>query len=554
MNKSVSFIGIVGLIIFLFGLFTAYFVTHDPYHVTVVHLLIGGLLVLYFLIKLAVVFCFEGGASVMAKRVAGFGVSVTVYSALFVGILILVNYFVYRHDPLHYDSTEQKVYTLAPQTKKVLESLPSPVIIRAFYVGGVVDPEVEDLLKRIARASDHVSWKSVDPEKKPGLTEKYGISEKGTLHFSFDTEGSTREAKVVRNIDEQEVVNAILKLTRGGDKKVYWVSGHGESNLDEASEAGYLFLKEAIQGENIKVEKLVLGDVKEVPADASALLLMGPRRGLLVAEREAVKRYLANGGNAVILNEPHTTRDVAKLVEPLGIEVGDDIVLDQVVQLFTGPTVGAQPVITTYGTHPVISEFSEAIIFSTVSSVRKAGAIPEGAVVTEVALTSPNSWAEKKIDLVYGEEPQAQKEPEDIPGPVSVAAVFEGQAPYQVSQSTAAPEEGTRGAVEDKESIAESDDGQEEEEKKESRIVVIGDADFLANVNIRQLFNRDFFLNVLNWVVGEEEGVTIRARTLRGSTKGLTAEQFRSIFLITAVLLPELLLLWGFSVWWYRKS
>ena len=304
----------------------------------------------------------------------------------------------------------------------------------------------------------------------------------------------------------------------------------------------------SFEGENIQVEKLNLSEEGAVPDDASALMLMGPRRELLPSELEVVKTYLARGGSALLLNEPHTTEQVAQLAAPYGIDVGNDIILDQVVQLFAGPTVGAQPVITTYGKHAITEGFSETIVLSTVSSVRRSETVPPSGLVTELAFTSPNSWAEKKVELVFGEKPQAAKEAEDIIGPVSVAAAYEGPPASDV------PETSTK-----KSGIGDDDTREDIEigsEKKNgsSRLVVIGDADFLANINIRQLFNRDFFLNALNWVVGEEQGVSIRERTLRQSTKGLTAEQFRTIFLTTAVFAPEFLLLLGFSVWWYRNS
>lgn len=136
--------------------------------------------------------------------------------------------------------------------------------------------------------------------------------------------------------------------------------------------------------------------------------------------------------------------------------------------------------------------------------------------------SSDNSWAESNIDLIFGDEPQAAFEKGDIKGPVPLAAAFEGEV---VKNSG-----------------------------KMSRVVVFGDADFVANVNIRQLFNRDFFLNALNWVIGETHGVSIRPRTLKQSMTAITTEQFATVFVLTAILLPELVLLGGLSVWWLRKK
>jgi len=527
MHRTIQLIGIFGIVLFVFGMISFVAARGESSLWTETHLMIGGFLSLAFL--------FRGGFSLISgvalRRAAGYGAGVTIYSGLCIGLLAVVNYFFYRFDPFYFDSTEQSVYTLAPQTQKVLNGLTEPVLIRAFYLGGKVDDKVAQLLGRIQRASKKVTWTAVDPEKSPRLVEELGISEKGTLHFSVNEPGSQRATKIVRTIGEQEVVNALLKLTRGGEKQVYWVYGHGEANLEDNKDAGYLFLREAIEGENLKVTQLILAGKDKVPDDAAALLMIAPRRALLESEHRIIREYIDRGGNALFLHEPRTVDDIARIVKPLGVEIGQDMVLDQVVRLFQGPSVGLQPVVSDYGKHPVVDGFGQSTVFATMASVRKGTPDPggkPGAIVTELAFTSKNSWAEKKIELVFSDNPIATFEPDDIKGPVSVAAAYQLTAPQAAGVQVAPPPEN-------------------------GRVLVIGDADFVANVNIRQLFNRDFFLNALNWVVGEAERVSVRPATMRKSVKSVSAEQYQSLFLFTAILLPELLCLWGLTVWWMRR-
>lgn len=86
--------------------------------------------------------------------------------------------------------------------------------------------------------------------------EDFGVSQSATVHFSFADEPAGRSTKIVRDITEQEITNSIIKLTRGGEKKVYVLTGHGEADLTKEVEAGFLYLKEAIEGENIAVSTL----------------------------------------------------------------------------------------------------------------------------------------------------------------------------------------------------------------------------------------------------------------------------------------------------------
>ncbi|MCB0360193.1 MAG: hypothetical protein KDD44_11170, partial [Bdellovibrionales bacterium] len=89
--------------------------------------------------------------------------------------------------------------------------------------------------------------------------------------------------------------------------------------------------------------------------------------------------------------------------------------------------------------------------------------------------------------------------------------------------------------------------------KKASRVVVIGDADFAANVNISLLANRDFVLNVVNWLLGSEESISIRPRTLRSASTPVDERQFSALFAISVLIVPELILAIGLWVWCARR-
>lgn len=526
MKNRYQFLGIVALVVLVFGLISWGILAFDPYYTAFIHLTVAVLLLVFFVLG--------GGIGSLrtktAVRVAGFGASVLVYSALALALLAMINYFGRKHEFFRYDSTEQKVYTMAPQTEQILSSLSSPLEIRAFFLGGVIDDlKTKDLVERIAKKSDKISLKVIDPEKNPSIVENFGVTENKTLHFLYKREGGDRESKVSRTINEQEIANAILKLTRGDAKTVYYISGHGEPALDDQQEQGYVFLKDAVAGENLTLKELAIGPNGLIPDDAAAIVLAAPEKDLLPNEMKVIKTYIENGGRALLLHQPKRSGDVAKIASDLGIVVGADLVVDQVVRLFEGPALGIQPMVTAFAPHPITKKgMKEGVIFGMTSSVTKGSAVPAGAKITELALTGQNSWAEKKVDLIFSSDPQAALEADDIKGPVSVVATFQ-------------------------KSIA-SNENAVEEKKREIRVVVFGDADFINNSSIRQLFNRDFFLNSIEWVIGEDAGVSIRSGSLRASTKGITTQQFFMMLLFGAIILPEFLVIVGLSIWWRRKK
>ena len=86
-----------------------------------------------------------------------------------------------------------------------------------------------------------------------------------------------------------------------------------------------------------------------------------------------------------------------------------------------------------------------------------------------------------------------------------------------------------------------------------ARMVVFGNAGFANNQFLGQYFNRDLLLNTVSWLVGEEELISIRPRTMRASRVQLTADQGTTVFYLSVLILPEILLIAGLATWWRRR-
>lgn len=492
-----NIVGLLGLVFLCFGLIASYLLNSELYLFSSIHLLLGAILIFYFL--------FRGGLRKAQSNKLGKITYNFVYSLLFFVFIAALNLLVTKKDPIYFDSTKQKVYSLAPQTQALLSKLKSKVVIRGFFVGGEVDPDLKALIQRMLKVSTQLEWILIDPTKAPNLAEKYGINERGTLHFSFADESSDREVKVVRSSEEQDVVNAILKLTRGNEKKVYCLGG----NLEDKGQNGFLFLKEAIKGENIAIEKLDLIASPIVPKDAAAIMILPLGREILEGETKAILDYLSKGGNALVTSDPEC--QYRELLSSFGISISNDVIVDNVVKLAEGATLVLQPLVNTFVKHPITEDFKEGIILTTANSIiRTANASNK---VIELAFSGEKSWAESNLKLIFSDNPKASFETGDKKGPVCIAIASE----------------------------------------EKGRIVAIGDSDFVSNLNIRQLYNRDFFLNSLNWVIGQEEALSIRASSIQGSTKKISEDELKKIFLFSGLLFPEMIILSGLVMWWRRR-
>src|SRR5207245_10138102 len=80
-----------------------------------------------------------------------------------------------------------------------------------------------------------------------------------------------------------------------------------------------------------------------------------------------------------------------------------------------------------------------------------------------------------------------------------------------------------------------------------ARMVVFGDTDSANNQYLDKFFNRDFIMNSVDWLAGEANSITIRPRALRASRFSLTIGEFDAVFVLSVLLLPELLLIVGIA-------
>jgi ABC-type uncharacterized transport system involved in gliding motility auxiliary subunit len=309
----------------------------------------------------------------------------------------------------------------------------------------------------------------------------------------------------------------------------------------------------------------------EFPEDATAIVIAGPQRDYLPAEIDALRDYLKAGGKAVILLDPKIQGEkpnLLGLMNELGMELGDNVVIDlsSVGQLFGyGPEV---PLVTTYGYHPITEIMKQGSVFPVVRSVQGADSTPDGTVVTELLSTSDNSWAEENLDgLSEGVQPDEGETTGSLS--LGVAVTMEVEKPPaddedDESDSTEGNEEAEAGeedALADEENdVPESvegdvsESGEEDLPQSEGRMVVVGDSDFLIN-NLAQapIGNRDLFLNMVNWVAQDEDLISVRPREPEDRRVVMTGQQQSNVGKLALWIIPGIVLLTGISVWWGRR-
>jgi ABC-type uncharacterized transport system involved in gliding motility auxiliary subunit len=468
-------------------------------------------------------------------RQARFGTLAAASVFVVLGILIAINYLSTRYNK-RWDLTASRQFSLSDQTKKVLQDLKEPVLIRVFALTDEF-PRFRDRLDEYSYQSKQLKVEYIDPEKRPGMAQQYGVTALGTVVFDY----KGRNEKV-NGTTEQDLTNGLIKVIQGRQPKVYFTQGHGEKDTASSDRSsGYNGISTALTSENFVVEKIVLAQVTEVPADADVLIIAGPKTDFLGPEIDILKAYLARGGKIMVMLDPVIKPDQPQptgligLLKDWAIEAGNDVILDV---SGMGRLIGTDesvPVAATYPSHAITDNFKLLTAYPLARSMSPVEGGASGRNAQKLVETSSRSWAEADLKSLTGGQP-AKMDDTDKKGPVSIAAAVSGAAtaaPPPPPKEPAKPEEAPKPV--------------------EARIVAFGDSDFASNAALGVQGNRDLFLNATNWLAQQENLIAIRAKDPEDRRITLTADQERRIFYLTVLIVPGLILLAGVQTWWRRR-
>jgi hypothetical protein len=476
----------------------------------------------------------------VGQRQMKYGANTLVLVAVVAAILVGVNYFVYRHDK-QWDFTKGQRYSLSDQTKKVLTGLKEDVTVWYFQRGAELRA-AEERMGRFTRVSPRLKVQYVDPVANPARAQEFEA--RGPYPVLVVVRGSRRER--ASNDSEQDVVNALIKVTRDTTKTVCFAEGEGERDLDDGGDRGYSAAKSALEKNQYQTRKEFVAREPAIPPTCTVLVVPGPERDLLPHVIEAVRAYVGGGGKVMVMVEPPMKQDLPNLLALLKewkLEAGKDIVVDvsPMSQVFnTGPLT---PIAVQYPYHDITRDFRLMTAFHTARSLKAGTEGASGASAQNLVETAGASWAETDLSL---KEPVQMDAGKDVKGPVSLGAV----ATVPVTAPSPAPSPSSSpGAPAPSPSPSE-----EPAARKEGRVAAFGDADFASNQLLSFEGNQDFFLNTIAWLAEDADLISVRPREPEDQRLFLSVQQQQTIWLVSRWLIPLAFVLAGVMSWWRRRA
>jgi gliding motility-associatede transport system auxiliary component len=409
-----------------------------------------------------------------------------------------------------FDLTPTGALSLSPITRQVLSQLTGPLRITVFFQRGTRE-QYAALLERVRAVSPRVDIELYDLDRFPDRAASLGITQYGRAAIEY----AGRRA-VAPALPEEELVGGILRALRGRPRRLAFTVGHGE-RAPGGGQDGYGRFASALETENWTADGRSLLD--GTPPDTDLLVVAGPKHDFLPSELDAVASHLKAGGGVLLLLDPGPLPNIARFLASLGIQLGDDIVVERERPILG--TDGLAAVVELFKRGNPISEartnpIASGVVLPSARTVDVTRAVP-GVDAETIARTAPSAWTiADPARARRGDEPSEAKH--DVHGSASVVVMAEV--------------------------------GSAAEDRSRGRLVVVGDADFASDAYLDLLGNRDLALNAVAWAGGEDAMTGTRTRRIPEvlrplSPLVLTEPQARALFLAGVVVEPALVLLVG---------
>lgn len=478
----------------------------------------------------AAVIDFRTVKGAVTGRRGRFSTGNTVMVFVFIGIIVLVNAISIQYNK-RYDITELAQFTLTSQTKDVLAEMTTPVEVICFFTPNDtgLSTYAKTLLEEYQNYTDLLTITEIDPDEQPETAREYGIEMYSTIVFQSEiglrpvtppdmviTSGGQMTGIEMEN----PFTAAILEVTGIVQKKVYFLTGHGEESIEPTGM--YHFAARALKDILYKVETLDLMATGEIPSDCTVLVIAAPQNPLNMIEYDVIRDYLDNRGWLIILINPGTNDDMKGFLDEYWMNIEEGTVIDQYSSTPNTPIIPR-----TQNIFDSLYGISDTYYPGAVS-ITPLEEPPDEIIIAPLFYTSLASWVEADYDPTI--EPEFNEETETL-----------GNRLLGVLVAIRPPEEEL------------NEDGTLPEGTKLTQIMVIGDSDFASNQHVYNADNLFQFLYMFEYITTGEQLVKIERKVLPYRSLVVTEEEKTFIRVSSIGLLPLLVMVAGIVIWWRRR-
>ena len=456
----------------------------------------------------------------LSTRTAKMGGYSVVLALIVLAILVAVNvlFSVLPSKFTQFDISAAQLYSLTSDTKVVATNLDKDVTIYWITQAGQESTVLDKLLDRYQDLSDLITVVKKDPDIYPTFAQQYTdetvvnnslVVECGDKSryisyddiYQVDTASYYTTGSVSQSFDgEGQITSAIDYVVSDELPKIYLLSGHGEVALSDT------FSNELTRSNYETVEDFSLLNVDEIPEDCDALLINAPTSDISDEELTMLRDYVQGGGKLLVLSGPQKEASLTNLDTLLAdydVTVSDGIVVDTDREhyAFTAPYVLMPDIESSDITDPLTEESSHVIV-----PIAQGLTVGSNGSVTALLTTSDEAFSKAAGYAMTTYE----KEDGDTDGPFTLAV--------SITDSTA-----------------------------EGKIVWVASDYLLDDIynSYSSGANLDLVMNGLSWMIGKNDAVSIRAKSLNNSYLTISSSSATVLKVVMIGVIPVCFLLLG---------
>lgn len=409
--------------------------------------------------------------------------------------------------------------SLNQTTIELLKNISPPVSIHSYQADDIsLQQAVTEIFKRYQLHKNNLSFKLFNPDLDIEQAKLDGVTRYGQTVIRYND-----KTEIIDVINEENIGNALLRLSREKKPTLYFLQGHGERNPTDTSAIGYSSLTQQLQTNGFALRGLNFLREAINPEDGT-LVIAGASDKILPGEIKQINDFIQQGGNMLWLQDPGVADEFQSLLDFLRINFVHGVVVD------TNPKMRevlrlshpAKLPIISYKMHAITERMQNFTLFITASAINVLPSDEAQTInwkVADLLLTQDTSWAETQgfiLDVKFNQNSG------DTKGPLTIGMALERAV--------------------------------SEKENKQQRIVVVGDSDFLANNNLGHGANLDFILNIVNWLSKDEQLISINTKSAPDFKLELSDTQIAIIGFGFLLILPALLIFTGVFIWLKRRN
>jgi len=422
-----------------------------------------------------------------------------------------------------FDLTANKRHSLSTNSVNLLNALDKAITVNAYTTDDITKKAVTEIINRYQRIKPNFNVNFLNPDIDIEQALKDGIVM--NKPFAFVVYYNAR-MEHINSLSEHDISNALLRLNRRANQQVVFLSGHGERDIDGSDNRAYSEINQQLTETGFNLQTINLLENK-IPEQTKLLVIAAPDMPYIQGELDRINTYLNQGGNLLWLTDPDKSSDnhhgLKDLATTLGLQLQSGVIVDNNTDL--RQTLNIQ--------HPAIIPVTEYFPHIITNTIRYNTLFPLSRGISPltnekiinnwqaVALFNSfgKSWAETgdlKEEIIFDSSTG------DIAGPITIAVALH----RSISDSNTASQ----------------------------RVVVIGDGDFLSDTYIGAGANLNLGLNIFNWLIGDDDLISVEVKPSPDTKLKLNDTQLAIIGFGFFLIIPLLLLITGFTLWYKRKN